>query len=137
MKIYHNNVIRAWLNLTSSKVYRYASPPGSDIVTVLIHINLSSTYIYMGEALGKKYMSEKRSYLNLIFREFIIISFFFITKEYINCLYINMLKVICHRKLFCALNSGQLFPCLLTKVVILLINFSSSSRIVIRNGCKG
>lgn len=48
-----------------------------------------------------------------------------------------MLKVICHRKLFCALNSGQLFPCLLTKVVILLINFSSSSRIVIRNGCKG
>lgn len=51
----------------------------------------------MGEALGKKYMSEKRSYLNLIFREFIIISFFFITKEYINCLYINMLKVICHR----------------------------------------
>lgn len=93
----------------------------------------------MGEALGKKYMSEKRSYLNLIFREFIIISsFFFITKElYINCLYINMLKVICHRKLFCALNSGQLFPCLLTKVVILLINFSSSSRIVIRNGCKG
>lgn len=137
MKIYHNNVIRAWLNLTSSKVYRYASPPGSDIVTVLIHINLSSPYIYMGEALGKKYMSEKRSYLNLIFREFIIIFFFFITKEYINCLYINMLIVICHRKLFCALNSGQLFSCLLTKVVILLINFSSSSRIVIRNGCKG
>lgn len=48
-----------------------------------------------------------------------------------------MLKVIIHRKLFCALNSGQLFSCLLTKVVILLINFSSSSRIVIRNGCKG
>lgn len=91
----------------------------------------------MGEALGKKYMSEKCSYLNLIFREFIIISFFFITKEYINCLYINMVKVICHRILFCALNSGELFPCLLTKVVILLINFSSSCRIVIKNDCKG
>lgn len=52
----------------------------------------------MGEVLGKKYMFEKRSYFNLIFREFIIIFFFFIIKEYINCLYINMLKVICYRK---------------------------------------
>lgn len=76
MKIYYNNVIRVWLNLISFKVYRYVLFLGSDIVIVLIYINLFFLYIYMGEVLGKKYMFEKCSYFNLIFREFIIIFFF-------------------------------------------------------------